>query len=71
MKALPALKLIMLVALAALMQVLATPAQAHIGAPGAEATAATTNISGPETSSVVLVGALGVMLMLRRRRLQA
>jgi hypothetical protein len=75
MKTLPLLKLLLLIALAAWMHVMAVPAEAHpdllADSVNGEAVRAAKTLSVPETSSVVLIGALGLTLMLRRRRLQA
>jgi hypothetical protein len=75
MKTLPLLKLFLLIAVAAWMHVLAAPAQANTeilaDSVGADATRSAKVLGVPETSSVVLLGALGLTLMLRRRRLQA
>lgn len=74
MKAIPLVKLLLMIALVAWMQVLAAPARASAevlaSSPTPEMATATT-MGVPETSSVVLIGALGIMLMLRRRRLHA
>ena len=73
MKALPVLKLLVMLVVAAWMHVLAAPAQADsvILADSGASTPAAKVMGVPETSSVVLIGALGVTLMLRRRRLHA
>jgi hypothetical protein len=74
MKTLPILKLLVMLVVAAWMHVLAAPAQADavILADSVAAAAPAAKVMGvPETSSVVLIGALGVTLMLRRRRLHA
>lgn len=75
MKALPLLKLLLLVVLAAWMHILAAPVHGYAeilaDSAGAEAARTAKSLGGPETSSVVLIGAVGLMLMLRRRRLQA
>ncbi len=70
MKALPLLKLLLMIALVAFLQILAAPAQAEEAAP-VENKPAKALAAVPETSSVVLIGALGLVLMLRRRRLHA
>jgi hypothetical protein len=72
MKALPALKLLVMLVVAAWMHVLAVPAQADAAILADAGAAPAAKVMGvPETSSVVLIGALGVTLMLRRRRLHA
>lgn len=75
MKALPLLKLLLMITLAACMHVMAAPAHAKseiiADTSNAEMAKAPGSFSVPETSSVVLIGALGLMLMLRRRRLHA
>jgi hypothetical protein len=72
MKALPVLKLLVMLVVAAWMHVLAAPAQADsVILADSGATPAAKVMGVPETSSVVLIGALGVTLMLRRRRLHA
>jgi hypothetical protein len=75
MKAIPLVKLLLMIALVAWMQVLAAPAHAHAevlaNAPTNEVARTATTMGVPETSSVVLIGAVGIMLMLRRRSLHA
>jgi hypothetical protein len=72
MKSLPILKLLVMIALTAWMYLLAAPAHANTQLLADSAAAPNANGMGvPETSSVVLIGALGVTLMLRRRRLHA
>jgi hypothetical protein len=64
-------KLLLMIALAACMHLIATPATANVATlPASSAIEAVKKqASLPETSSVVLLGAVGIMLMLRRRRL--
>jgi hypothetical protein len=75
MKAIPLVKLLLMIVLVAWMQMLTAPAQANAevlansSSPGVARTAKTLGV--PETSSVVLIGAVGIMLMLRRRSLHA
>ena len=75
MKAIPLVKLLLMIVLVAWMQMLVTPAHAsteilaNSQSPDVARTAKTLGV--PETSSVVLIGAVGVMLMLRRRSLHA
>lgn len=73
MKSLPLLRLLSMIALAAWMQVLASPSPAHAelnhDSSGLAPATAASSLTVPETSSVVLLGTLGLMLMLRRRRL--
>jgi hypothetical protein len=75
MKAIPLVKLLLMIALVAWMQVLAAPSHADAEvlahAPTNEGVRTATTLGVPETSSVVLIGAVGLMLMLRRRSLHA
>jgi hypothetical protein len=74
MKASQLFKLLLLVALAAWMHILASPAKANANVAvtptlAAEPLQSAQSSHLPETSSVVLISAVGIMLMLRRRRL--
>jgi hypothetical protein len=73
MKALIPFKLLLMIALAACMHLLTTPAKASVATLPASSAIETvkSQASLPETSSIVLIGAVGIMLMLRRRRLHA
>lgn len=75
MKAVPLVKLLLMMVLVAWMQVLTPPAHANTevlaNAPSTEVTRTAQSMGVPETSSVVLIGAVGIMLMLRRRSLHA
>jgi hypothetical protein len=75
MKAVPFVKLLLMIALVAWLQVLAAPAHANAevlaNSPNTEVARTATTLGVPETSSVVLIGAVGIMLMLRRRSLHA
>ena len=71
MKALMLPKLLLLIALAACMHLFAVPGMAAVATLSAPTAVEAVKSKGslPETSSVVLIGAVGIMLMLRRRRL--
>ena len=75
MKAIPLVKLLLMIVLVAWMQMLTAPVHAssevlaNSTTPDVTRTAKTLGV--PETSSVVLIGAVGIMLMLRRRSLHA
>lgn len=75
MKAFPLLKLVLLIALVAWMNGFASAAYARTDviadATATEAGRSAKTLGVPETSSVVLLGAIGIMLMLRRRRFHA
>jgi hypothetical protein len=75
MKAIPLVKLLLMTVLVAWMQVLTPAAHASTevlaNAPTTDVARTAKTMGVPETSSVVLISAVGIMLMLRRRSLHA